>query len=77
MLGVFIARYSFELPFSSFSYIMAELLQTERAYVKDIESCIKYYMEGLEKSPVTYSWLKEKQDAIFLNMKDIYQFHSE
>lgn len=60
-----------------FSYIMAELLQTERAYVKDIESCIKYYLEGLEKNRETFPWFKEKQDAIFLNMREIYQFHSE
>lgn len=56
---------------------MAELLQTERAYVKDLESCIKYYLEGLEKSREAPAWLKEKQSAIFLNMKEIYQFHSE
>lgn len=55
---------------------MAELLQTERAFVKDLETCIKTYMDYNEINDVP-NCIVGKQDTIFLNMKDIYSFHNE
>lgn len=58
---------------------MAEILQTEKIYVKDLETCLKYYYEGMEQTPIDQipASIRGKQDAIFLNLKEIYKFHSE
>ncbi|XP_015125607.1 triple functional domain protein isoform X1 [Diachasma alloeum] len=59
-------------------FIMAELLQTERTYVKDLETCIRYFLEetrnGKGKVPLG---LQNKETIIFSNMEEIYQFHSD
>uniref|UniRef100_A0A915IC76 DH domain-containing protein n=1 Tax=Romanomermis culicivorax TaxID=13658 RepID=A0A915IC76_ROMCU len=59
-------------------FIMAELLQTERTYIKDLELCISTYVtyESAVPSEVPGA-IKGKKDAIFLNMEDIYKFHNE
>lgn len=44
---------SFELTTVALSlrFIMAELLQTERAYVKDLETCITCYLREMRTDP--------------------------
>uniref|UniRef100_A0AAV2LC82 Uncharacterized protein n=1 Tax=Knipowitschia caucasica TaxID=637954 RepID=A0AAV2LC82_KNICA len=58
-------------------YIMAELLQTERVYVRDLQECIETYLwemsSGAEDVP---SGLCNKDDVVFGNIQDIYEFHN-
>uniref|UniRef100_A0A3Q3A5S1 Kalirin-like n=1 Tax=Kryptolebias marmoratus TaxID=37003 RepID=A0A3Q3A5S1_KRYMA len=58
-------------------YIMAELLQTERVYVRDLQECIETYLwemtSGSEDVP---SGLNNKDDIVFGNIQDIYEFHN-
>ncbi|XP_076823491.1 triple functional domain protein-like isoform X2 [Clavelina lepadiformis] len=59
-------------------YIMTELLQTERIYVKDLEDCIKHYLsEMTDNNPEMPAPLKGQQEVIFGNMKELLRFHSE
>lgn len=57
---------------------MAELLQTERTYVKDLETCIKSFLKEMRTSngngmPPA---LHKREDVIFGNMEEIYNFHN-
>ncbi|TNM94092.1 hypothetical protein fugu_002268 [Takifugu bimaculatus] len=58
-------------------YIMAELLQTERVYVRDLQECIETYLwemtSGSEDVP---AGLANKDDVVFGNIQDIYEFHN-
>ncbi|XP_074482922.1 kalirin-like isoform X2 [Sebastes fasciatus] len=58
-------------------YIMAELLQTERVYVRDLQECIETYLwemtSGSEDVP---AGLNNKDDVVFGNIQDIYEFHN-
>ncbi|XP_061539990.1 kalirin-like isoform X4 [Phycodurus eques] len=58
-------------------YIMAELLQTERVYVRDLQECIETYMwemtSGSEDVP---PGLNNRDDVVFGNIQDIYEFHN-
>ncbi|KAK2857154.1 hypothetical protein Q5P01_005889 [Channa striata] len=58
-------------------YIMAELLQTERVYVRDLQECIETYLwemtSGSEDVP---AGLANKDDIVFGNIQDIYEFHN-
>uniref|UniRef100_H3CM71 Uncharacterized protein n=1 Tax=Tetraodon nigroviridis TaxID=99883 RepID=H3CM71_TETNG len=58
-------------------YIMAELLQTERVYVRDLQECIETYLwemtSGSEDVP---PGLVNKDDIVFGNIQDIYEFHN-
>uniref|UniRef100_A0A8P4G4Y4 Uncharacterized protein n=1 Tax=Dicentrarchus labrax TaxID=13489 RepID=A0A8P4G4Y4_DICLA len=58
-------------------YIMAELLQTERVYVRDLQECIETYLwemtSGSEDVP---PGLNNKDDIVFGNIQDIYEFHN-
>lgn len=39
--------------FYLYRFIMAELLQTERAYVKDLETCITCYLREMRTDPAS------------------------
>ncbi|XP_078043886.1 trio Rho guanine nucleotide exchange factor isoform X2 [Augochlora pura] len=58
-------------------FIMAELLQTERTYVKDLETCIRCFLEetrcAKSNAPIG---LQGRESIIFSNMEEIHQFHS-
>uniref|UniRef100_T1IXB4 Uncharacterized protein n=1 Tax=Strigamia maritima TaxID=126957 RepID=T1IXB4_STRMM len=56
-------------------FIMAELLQTERTYVKDLECCIKYYVEEMRKNNATPCGIQGKEQIVFGNIDEIYDFH--
>ncbi|KRY12974.1 Triple functional domain protein [Trichinella patagoniensis] len=58
-------------------FIMAELLQTERVYVNDLDVCIRSYMESMTTEPNVPASIAGKQDVIFLNLKQIHDFHSK
>uniref|UniRef100_A0A1A7XJ47 Rho guanine nucleotide exchange factor 25 n=1 Tax=Iconisemion striatum TaxID=60296 RepID=A0A1A7XJ47_9TELE len=58
-------------------FIMAELLQTEKTYVRDLQECLETYLcemtSGEEEIP---SGIASKENIIFGNMQEIYDFHS-
>jgi hypothetical protein len=57
---------------------MAELLQTERTYVKDLETCIKFFLEEMRSSGANVpSPMQGKEDVLFGNMEEIYVFHND
>lgn len=57
---------------------MAELLQTERSYVKDLEMCIKTYMSEMEKLDENIpAGLQRKSSTLFGNMVEIFEFHDK
>ncbi|XP_062526260.1 kalirin isoform X6 [Bombyx mori] len=57
-------------------FIMAELLQTERAYVKDLETCITCYLREMRTDPASVPLpLQGKEDLIFGNIEEIHRFH--
>lgn len=55
---------------------MAELLQTERTYVKDLETCIKFFLDEMRDSNSVPAPIHNKEDIIFGNMEEIYEFHN-
>ncbi|CAG2064035.1 unnamed protein product, partial [Timema podura] len=57
-------------------FIMAELLQTERTYVKDLETCIKSFLHEMNSSATVPSPIQSKEEVIFGNMEEIYEFHN-
>ncbi|XP_067891439.1 kalirin isoform X5 [Heterodontus francisci] len=58
-------------------FIMAELLQTEKAYVRDLHECLEtYFWEmtcGVEEIP---PGIMNKEHIIFGNIQEIYEFHN-
>ena len=56
---------------------MAELLQTERAYVKDLQECIDIYLKEMKNAPSEElpSGIVGQHNVIFGNIEEIYQFH--
>ncbi|XP_070187687.1 triple functional domain protein-like isoform X2 [Littorina saxatilis] len=57
-------------------FIMAELLQTERTFVKDLENCINTYMKSMgDPSNNVPNGIKGKERVIFGNMDEIHEFH--
>lgn len=58
-------------------FIMAELLQTERTYVKDLETCINVFVNELKSGVNVPPSLLGKEHILFSNIEDIYQFHDK
>ncbi|XP_028673796.1 triple functional domain protein isoform X1 [Erpetoichthys calabaricus] len=58
-------------------FIMAELIQTEKAYVRDLRECMDTYLwemtSGVEEIP---PGIVNKEHIIFGNMQDLYEFHN-
>ncbi|XP_030643161.1 kalirin isoform X2 [Chanos chanos] len=58
-------------------FIMAELLQTEKAYVRDLHQCLETYLwemtSGVEEVP---PGILNKEHIIFGNIQEIYDFHN-
>uniref|UniRef100_A0A452IJ56 Uncharacterized protein n=1 Tax=Gopherus agassizii TaxID=38772 RepID=A0A452IJ56_9SAUR len=58
-------------------FIMAELLQTEKAYVRDLHECLETYLwemtSGVEEIP---PGILNKEHIIFGNIQEIYDFHN-
>ncbi|KAJ8977414.1 hypothetical protein NQ317_000215 [Molorchus minor] len=62
--------------YSDFRFIMAELLQTERTYVKDLETCISCFLQEMKNSTNVPATLQGREQIIFGNMEEIYNFHN-
>uniref|UniRef100_A0A8D8Y3N1 Triple functional domain protein n=2 Tax=Cacopsylla melanoneura TaxID=428564 RepID=A0A8D8Y3N1_9HEMI len=58
-------------------FIMAELLQTERTYVKDLDTCIKVFLQESRSHPNLPPALVGKHDIIFGNIEEIRDFHRD
>ena len=58
-------------------FIMAELLQTERTYVKDLETSIETFLKEMRSGINVPKKLVGKEDIVFGNIEDIYQFHKQ
>ncbi|XP_055538298.1 triple functional domain protein isoform X2 [Wyeomyia smithii] len=58
-------------------FIMAELLQTERTYVKDLETCINVFVSELKSGVNVPPNLVGKEHILFSNIVDIHQFHEK
>jgi triple functional domain protein len=58
-------------------FIMAELLQTERTYVKDLETCIRVFLKEMESGNGVPQGLIGKKDIVFGNIEEIYNFHEK
>ncbi|XP_059088154.1 triple functional domain protein-like isoform X1 [Tigriopus californicus] len=56
-------------------FIMAELLETERSYVKDLESAINCFLRPLQSMKEVPLPLRGKEDIIFGNLEEILGFH--
>ncbi|XP_078538174.1 kalirin isoform X6 [Lissotriton helveticus] len=58
-------------------FIMAELLQTEKAYVRDLHECLETYLwemtSGVEEIP---AGILNKEHIIFGNIQELYDFHN-
>ncbi|KAI9547012.1 hypothetical protein NQZ68_021682 [Dissostichus eleginoides] len=58
-------------------FIMAELLQTEKTYVKDLQECLENYLwemtNGVEEVPAA---IANKEHIVFGNMQAICDFHN-
>ncbi|CAL8390769.1 unnamed protein product [Boreogadus saida] len=57
-------------------YIMAELLQTERVYVRDLQECIETYLWEMTSGTDVPLGLSNKDDVVFGNLLDIHEFHN-
>lgn len=60
-----------------FRFIMAELLQTERTYVKDLDICIKVFLEEMRHHNNIPLGIQGKESIIFGNIEDIRNFHRD
>jgi len=58
-------------------FILAELLQTERTYVKDLETCIRVFLDELRTHPYVPQGIQNRELTIFSNMEDIRDFHRD
>ncbi|KRK00715.1 triple functional domain protein isoform X1 [Drosophila yakuba] len=58
-------------------FIMAELMQTERAYVNDLATCIKCFLEEFRVGKNVPSALIGQEDVIFGNIREIHHFHQK
>ena len=59
---------------------MAELLETERSYVKDLELAVKSFLIPMRSSSCGVELpqpLRGKEEVIFGNLEDILAFHKE
>jgi len=58
-------------------FIMAELMQTERAYVNDLATCIKCFLEEFRAGRNVPPALIGQEDVIFGNIREIHHFHQK
>lgn len=56
-------------------FIMAELMQTERSYVKDLQTCLRYYQNEMDNVNNLPPSLIGKKNILFGNLEEIYDFH--
>lgn len=55
--------------------VMAELMQTERSYVKDLETCIQCFLNEIKSGQNVPETLTGKESTLFGNITEIHDFH--
>ncbi len=58
-------------------HIMNELLNTEEAYVNDLNKCLVEYSQTMMADTRALPGLKDKHQIIFANLAEIHKFHRE
>ena len=61
-------------------HVMRELIDTERMYVQELRTILEGYCDEMDSPYMQHLLpvaLKGKQDILFGNMRDIYNFHSK
>lgn len=66
--------YVFLSLFSSARYAFADILESERSYVSDLQRIIEIYLYELTRQECPW-FVKEKKDLLFSNIEDIFAFH--
>lgn len=57
-----------------FRYVFADILESERSYVSDLQRIIEIYLYELTRQECPW-FVKEKKDLLFSNIEDIFAFH--
>ncbi|CAF0816611.1 unnamed protein product, partial [Rotaria sordida] len=55
-------------------YVFADVLESERSYVADLQRIIEIYLYELTRQECPW-FVKEKKDLLFSNIEDIFAFH--
>jgi hypothetical protein len=55
-------------------YAFADILESERLYVADLQRIIEIYLYELTRQECPW-FVKEKKDLLFSNIEDIFAFH--
>ena len=55
-------------------YAFADILESERSYVSDLQRIIEIYLYELTRQECPW-FVKEKKDLLFSNIEDIFAFH--
>ena len=55
-------------------YVFADILESERSYVADLQRIIEIYLYELTRQECPW-FVKEKKDLLFSNIEDIFAFH--
>lgn len=58
-------------------FIMAELMQTERTYVRDLETCIRCFLHEMRTGVNVPAAVVGKEDILFANIEAIHAFHEK
>lgn len=58
----------------AFRYAFADILESERSYVADLQRIIEIYLYDLTRQECPW-FVKEKKDLLFSNIEDIFAFH--
>ena len=73
----FIKKYlTFPLLSLSYRFIMTELVETERQYVKQLSECISCFISEMQSSSLPDT-LKGKEKLVFGNIQAVYDFHKK
>ncbi len=59
-----------------FSYVIKELIETEKDYVKDLGLIVNGYMEKLKDTPLPEG-MEGKDKIVFGNIQQIYEWHEK
>jgi hypothetical protein len=60
--------------FEMIRYAFADILESERSYVADLQRIIEIYLYELTRQECPW-FVKEKKDLLFSNIEDIFAFH--
>ena len=59
-----------------YRFIMTELVETERQYVKQLAECISCFVSEMQSSTLPDA-LKGKEKLVFGNIQAVYDFHKK